>query len=51
MEATIVTHEKMVGDNSEKVKIPNVAKKFDVQTIDTFEMIRRLDGKFELSAP
>ena len=49
LEATIVTHEKLVGDTSTKVKIPNVAREFGVATIDTFEMMRRLGGRLELS--
>ncbi len=48
MEAILVTHEKVVGDNSQKVKIPNVAKEFGIKTVNTFEMIRQLNGKFEL---
>ena len=51
LETIIVTHEVKVADNSKQVKIPNVAHEFGVETINTFEMIRRLGGKFELSAP
>jgi len=48
LEGVVVTHEKRVGGNSTKVKIPNVAHQFDVATIDTFEMMRRLGGTLEL---
>ena len=48
LEGVIVTHEKLVGGNSTKVKIPNVAREFHIATIDTFEMMRRLGGKLEL---
>lgn len=49
MDATLVTHEVLVPGNSTKVKIPNIASKFDVKIINTFNMIRALSGKFELS--
>ena len=48
MGATIVTHEALVPANSTKVKIPNVAREFDVLWVDPYKMIRRLDGKFGL---
>lgn len=48
MDATLVTHEVLVPDNSKKVKIPNIANKFEVQTINTFDMIRSLGGILEL---
>ncbi len=48
MDATLVTHEVLVPDNSTKVKIPNIASEFEVNTINTFDMIRSLGGKFEL---
>ncbi len=48
MDATLVTHEVLVPGNSTKVKIPNVASEFDVNIINTFDMIRSLGGKFEL---
>lgn len=46
--ASIVTHEALVPSNSTKVKIPNVAKEFNVSWIDPFEMIRGLGGIFGL---
>ncbi len=48
LNATIVTHEVFVGANSKIVKIPNVAQYFGVDTVNTFEMIRSLGGKFGL---
>ena len=48
LEAVIVTHEARVPDESKMVKIPNVAAVFDVHTIDTFELMRRLGGRLEL---
>lgn len=49
MDATLVTHEVLVPGNSTKVKIPNIAREFGVNIINTFNMIRSLGGKFELS--
>lgn len=40
----VVTQEKRVGSASRKVKIPNVCDHFRVESIDVFEMIRRLGG-------
>ena len=48
LDATLVTHEVSVPNNSKKVKIPNIAHQFGVKTINTFDMIRSLGGKFEL---
>ena len=48
LNATLVTHEVAVPNNSRKVKIPNIAQQFGVDTTNTFEMIRALGGKFEL---
>jgi hypothetical protein len=48
LDAILVTHEVFVPANSTKVKIPNIAKIFDVRTVNTFEMIRSLGGRFEL---
>ena len=48
LNAVLVTHEVAVPTNSKKVKIPNIAQEFGVKTINTFDMIRALGGKFEL---
>jgi len=48
MRLTIVTHETLVSPNSTKVKIPNVAREFEVNWINPYEMIRRLGGQFIL---
>jgi len=37
--AKIVTHEVPVPDNSRKVKIPNVARSFDVEHLDIFDLL------------
>ena len=43
----VVTHETLVIESSKKVKIPNICRKFDVMHINLYEMMRRLDAKFE----
>jgi len=43
----VVTHEVLAPDVRRKVPIPNVCKEFDVEYIDTFEMLRRLGVRFE----
>ena len=47
-EAILVTQEVKVPNDSSKIKIPNIAEHFKVKTINTFEMIRDLGGKFGL---
>ena len=45
----IVTHEKAVkGQNSSKVKIPDVCAEFEVECIDPFQMLRREGVQFRL---
>jgi len=45
---TIVTHEVLVPINSTKVKIPNVAREFNVTCITPYKMIRDLGVEFVL---
>lgn len=44
--ATIVTHELSVDKQSKKVKIPDVAKAFNVSCVNIFEMLRALHVTF-----
>jgi len=46
--AKIVTHEKIVPENSTNVKIPNICKKFDVICLTTFELLQELNAQFVL---
>lgn len=50
-DATIVTHEVPVPNDSKKVKIPNVCRHFDVKYITTFELLRTLNAQFVLDKP
>ena len=50
MDATVVTHEALVPENSKKVKIPNVCKEFDVEYINTYQMLLKLEAKFVLGS-
>lgn len=36
------------SDSKKKIKIPNICQEFDVEYIDDFKMIRRLNAKFVL---
>ena len=45
---TLVTHEKLVGYDSKVIKIPNLCQQFDVEYINIFEMLRRLEVRFVL---
>ena len=47
--ATVVTHEKYDPNIKKKVKLPNICRQFDVLTMDTFEMLRYLGARFDLS--
>lgn len=44
--AVVVTHEKLVTDNSAKVKIPNICIQFEVKYVDTYEMLRDMGARF-----
>jgi len=45
---TIVTHEVPVEAHSKKVKIPNICNHFEVNYINTFELLNELDARFML---
>lgn len=47
----VVTHEVIALDARRRVPIPNVCQAFGVQWIDTFEMLRRLNTKFNWQPP
>ncbi|ADZ91070.1 DUF4411 family protein [Marinomonas mediterranea] len=49
-EVAVVTHEKLVAENSTKVKVPNVCKHFGIEVIDCFTLLRTLEARFSLSA-
>lgn len=42
----VVTHERFDSRIKRRVPIPNVCREFDVQYLDTFQMLRKLDVKF-----
>ena len=46
MGATVVTLEIYDADIKRKVKLPNVCRQFDVDCINTFDMLRRLGVRF-----
>ncbi|MDP5030215.1 DUF4411 family protein [Paraglaciecola sp.] len=46
--ATVVTHEALVPDNSQKVKIPNICEQFGVEYINTYQLLFKLKAKFIL---
>jgi hypothetical protein len=45
---TVVTNEKAVAADSFKVKIPNICRQFEVDCVDTFDMLRELGASFVL---
>jgi len=45
----VVTHEDYAPDAKKKVPIPNVCLEFDVEYVNTFEMLEDLKVKFVLS--
>ncbi len=49
--AVVVTQEVYRADVKKRIPIPNVCLAFNVSYIDTFEMLRRLGGKFEWRQP
>ena len=49
--AVVVTQEVFSAEVKKRVPIPNVCQAFGVDCIDTFEMLRRLGGKFNWQQP
>ncbi|EMW7171252.1 DUF4411 family protein [Vibrio fluvialis] len=49
--AVIVTHEKLDRHIRRKILIPNVCEHFNVQYIDTFELLHELEARFVMTAP
>lgn len=47
--ATIITHEVLAPENSTKVKIPNICRAFDVEYLNTFELLESLEAQFVLA--
>lgn len=50
MSCTLVTHEVRAPDAKKRVPIPNVCLAFDVDYVDTFDMLRALKTRFHWSA-
>lgn len=44
----VVTHESLVPDSSNKIKIPNICKEFGVKYCDTFDLLEMLEAQFIL---
>lgn len=49
-QVSVVTHEKLVAENSTKVKVPNVCRHFGIEVIDCFTLLRKLEAKFSLAS-
>lgn len=47
----VVTHEKLAPGAKKRIPIPNICKAFDVRYVDTFDMLRALETKFNWEAP
>jgi len=47
----VVTHEAYDAQSKRDVKIPNVCREFDVRYVDTFDMLRDFEVKFQWAAP
>ncbi len=50
MNVQVATHEQF-SENSHKVKIPNVCRRFGIQYSDTFDVLRRLNASFTWNPP
>ena len=46
----VVTHEEFNAEAKKRVPLPNVCKKFGVEPIDTFAMLKELKARFHWSA-
>ncbi len=47
---TVVTHEEFAAEAQRRVPIPNVCLEFDVEYVNTFEMLEHLDVQFILKS-
>jgi hypothetical protein len=47
--AVVVTHESYNPANKKKFLIPNICKLFEIDYLNTFELLQKLDAKFILS--
>ena len=47
-QAVLVTNETSNADARRRVPLPNLCQQFDIQYVDTLDMLRRLNVKFEL---
>ena len=45
-DAVVVTHEALVNEHSEKPKIPNICKRFGVEWVNAYQMLRELGARF-----
>ena len=50
-DAVVVTNEVSAPEARRKVPLPNLCRQFDIQCINTFEMLRGLNVRFEWSPP
>lgn len=48
---TIVTHEVLVPDNSQKIKIPNICKEFGVNYITSYDLLDSLGAQLVIGDP
>lgn len=48
--ATVVTHERLVGPDSKKVKIPNLCVEFRVPYMNTYDLLSLLEARLVLAS-
>lgn len=48
LDAVVVTHEALAPAGSKKIKIPNVCREFEVEYINTFQLLQNLKARFVL---
>ena len=46
--AVVVTHEVLAPESARKIKVPNVCKKFGVDYLNTFQLLRQMEACFVL---
>ena len=47
--AVVVTQEVYDPNSKKRVPLPNLCRRFDVTSMDTFEMLKELDARFDWS--
>ena len=49
--ACVVTHEEFDPNIRKRVKLPNICREFGIETVNTFDMLRAFEARFDWARP